>query len=193
MEMTNFTVVRAVLRNNCWSRNLIGLYRFWVISPRNSTSFTRPFLAGQARKAGHETRGLVTMHASAGNGECRKWWVKDADCISIRFLWLSWIFPGGSSCILQLLGVYYSRLQLEELFSSQWDFCKMESLAYITTGVQVIFLLLSSPSLTLPSSPHFPSPQGSWHKEIQRHMSKLRTDKIPTDNDLIMQRERELK
>ena len=39
----NFTVVRAVLRNNYWSHNLIGPYRFCVISPRNSTSFTRPF------------------------------------------------------------------------------------------------------------------------------------------------------
>jgi len=51
MEMTNFIVVS----NNYWSRNLIGLYRFWVISPRNSTSFTRPFLAGRRARAGHET------------------------------------------------------------------------------------------------------------------------------------------
>jgi len=55
MEMTNFTVVSAVLRNNYWSRNLIGPYRFWVISPRNLTSFTRPFLAGRHARAGHET------------------------------------------------------------------------------------------------------------------------------------------
>ena len=54
MEMSNFTVVRAVLRNNYWSRNLIGPYRFWVISPRNSTSFTRPFLSGRRVRAGHK-------------------------------------------------------------------------------------------------------------------------------------------
>ena len=42
LEMPIFSAVREVLRNNYWSRNLIGLYRFWVISPRNST---RPFLA----------------------------------------------------------------------------------------------------------------------------------------------------
>ena len=52
---TNFTVVRNVLRNNYQSRNLIGHYPFWVISPRNSTSFTRPFLAGRRAQAGHET------------------------------------------------------------------------------------------------------------------------------------------
>ena len=46
MEMTNFTVVREVLRNNYWSCNLIGLYRFWVISPGNLTSFTRLFPPG---------------------------------------------------------------------------------------------------------------------------------------------------
>ena len=60
--------------------------------------------------------------------------------------------------------------------------------------------LPSPPPTSLP--PFFPpffsltlllSLQGSWHEEIQRHMSKLLTDKIPTDNDLIMQRERELK
>ena len=50
MEMLNFTVVRVVLCNNYWSRNLIGPYRFWVRSPRNSTSFTRMFLT--KRRAG---------------------------------------------------------------------------------------------------------------------------------------------
>ena len=45
-----------MLRNNYRSRNLIGHYPFWVISPRNSTSFTRPFLAGRRVWAGHETR-----------------------------------------------------------------------------------------------------------------------------------------
>ena len=52
----NFTVVRNVLRNNCRSRNLIGHYLFWVTSPRISTLFTRPFLAGRRVRAGHETR-----------------------------------------------------------------------------------------------------------------------------------------
>ena len=60
MEMSNFTVVRAVLRNDYWSRNLIGPYRFCVISPRNSSSFTRLFLAGRCARAGHETRGYHT-------------------------------------------------------------------------------------------------------------------------------------
>ena len=45
-----------MLRNNYRSRNLIGHYPFWVISPRNSTSFTRPFLAGRRARAGHETK-----------------------------------------------------------------------------------------------------------------------------------------
>ena len=44
-----------MLRNNYQSRNLIGHYPFWVISPRNLTSFTRPFLAGRHAWAGHET------------------------------------------------------------------------------------------------------------------------------------------
>ena len=47
MEMTNFIAIRAVLCNNYWSHNLIGPYRFWAISPRNSTSFTRQFHAGR--------------------------------------------------------------------------------------------------------------------------------------------------
>ena len=33
--------------NNYRTRNLIGHYHVWVISPRNSTSFTRPFLAAK--------------------------------------------------------------------------------------------------------------------------------------------------
>ena len=44
-----------LLRNNYQSRNLIDHYPFWVISSRNSTSFTRPFLAGRRVRAGHET------------------------------------------------------------------------------------------------------------------------------------------
>ena len=53
MEINN--VEREVLRNNYRSRNLIGHYHFWGISPRNSTSFTRPFLAGRRARAGHKT------------------------------------------------------------------------------------------------------------------------------------------
>ena len=52
MEMTNFTSVRAVLRNNYWSRNLIDPYSFCQVL---ATSFTRPFLAGRRARAGHET------------------------------------------------------------------------------------------------------------------------------------------
>ena len=55
-RLTNFTVVRKVLRNNYQSHNLIGHYSFWVISPRNSTLFTRPFLTERCAQAGHETR-----------------------------------------------------------------------------------------------------------------------------------------
>ena len=44
-----------MLRNNYRSHNLIGHYPVWVISPRNSTSFTGPFLAGRLARAGHET------------------------------------------------------------------------------------------------------------------------------------------
>ena len=43
-----------MLRNNYQSRNLIGHYPFWVISPKNLTSFTRSFLAGRRVRAGHE-------------------------------------------------------------------------------------------------------------------------------------------
>ena len=45
-----------MLCNNYRSRNLIGHYPFWVISPRNLTLFTRPFLARRHVRAGHETR-----------------------------------------------------------------------------------------------------------------------------------------
>ena len=53
-----------MLRNNYRSRNLIGHYPFWVISPRNSTSFTRPFLAGRRARAGHETSTLQSDSSS---------------------------------------------------------------------------------------------------------------------------------
>ena len=59
MEMTNFTVVSAVLRNSYWSRNLISPCHFRVISPRNPTSFTKPFLAERRARAGHETNGTL--------------------------------------------------------------------------------------------------------------------------------------
>ena len=48
-----------VLCNNYWSCNLIGPYHFWVISPRNLTLFTRPFLAGKRARGGHETNTIV--------------------------------------------------------------------------------------------------------------------------------------
>ena len=66
--------------NNYRSSNLIGHYPFWVISPRNSTSFTRPFLAGRRARAGHETspkngkikmdslRGRILMNSGQGRG-----------------------------------------------------------------------------------------------------------------------------
>ena len=45
-----------MLCNNYRSHNLIGHYHFWVISPRNTTLFTRQFLAGRRARVGHETR-----------------------------------------------------------------------------------------------------------------------------------------
>ena len=53
---TNFTFVREVLHDNYQSRNPIGPYHILGISPRNSTSFTRPFLAGRYMQAGQKTR-----------------------------------------------------------------------------------------------------------------------------------------
>ena len=55
-RLTNYIVVREVPRNNYRSCNLIGHYLFWVISPRNSTLFTRLFLAGRRMRVGHKTR-----------------------------------------------------------------------------------------------------------------------------------------
>ena len=69
MEMTNFTAVGVVLRKNYLSCNLIGLYRFWVISPRNSTSFTRLFLAGRCARAGHEARSCQRLNPGLLVGE----------------------------------------------------------------------------------------------------------------------------
>ena len=37
---------------NYWFHNLIGVYHFWVISARNSTFFTRSFLARMRARAG---------------------------------------------------------------------------------------------------------------------------------------------
>ena len=39
-----FIVVREVLQNNYRSRNLIGPYHFWEITPRNST-FVHPTIS----------------------------------------------------------------------------------------------------------------------------------------------------
>ena len=50
-----------MLRNNYRSRNLIGHYPFWVISPRNSTLFTKPFLTGRRARAGHKTRPSLAL------------------------------------------------------------------------------------------------------------------------------------
>ena len=38
------TIIRKMVCNNYWSHNVVGPYQFGVISPRNLTSFTRPFL-----------------------------------------------------------------------------------------------------------------------------------------------------
>ena len=57
MEMNKFYCCKGNATNNYRSGNLIGHYPFWVISPRNSTSFTRQFLAGRRARAGHETNG----------------------------------------------------------------------------------------------------------------------------------------
>ena len=61
MEMSKFYCCKECVRNNYQSRNLIGHYPFWVISPRNSTSFTRPFLAGRRAWAGHETKCVPSL------------------------------------------------------------------------------------------------------------------------------------
>ena len=50
MKMNKFYCCKeSATHNNYWSRNLIGHYHIRVISPRNSTLFTRPFLAGGER------------------------------------------------------------------------------------------------------------------------------------------------
>ena len=61
------TVVREVLRNNYLSHNLIGCYHFLVISPRNSTLFTGPFLTGRHARAGLKTS-YQTPSLSCGMG-----------------------------------------------------------------------------------------------------------------------------
>ena len=67
VEIKTFTVVKEVLRNNYQSRNLIDPYDFWIISPRNFTSFTRPFLGSRCALAGHETS-IVLQAIKAGQG-----------------------------------------------------------------------------------------------------------------------------
>ena len=66
MEINKFYRCKESSRNNYRSRNLIGHYPFWVISPGNSTSFTRPFLAGRRARAGHETRGVCGASGASG-------------------------------------------------------------------------------------------------------------------------------
>ena len=77
-------------RNNYQSRNLIGHYPFWVISPRNSTSFTRPFLAGRRAWAGHET---TTAYAEVMiqwvciiTGFAQKVQIKNMECLQ-KVIW----------------------------------------------------------------------------------------------------------
>ena len=50
-----------MLHNHYRSHNLIGHYHTWVVSPRNSTLFTRLFFAGRHTWAGHETRRRLRM------------------------------------------------------------------------------------------------------------------------------------
>ena len=68
---THFTVVRKSLHNNYWFCNLIGLYHFWLMSPRNLISFARPFLAGRCVWAGHETNVLRMFHWATSTGQPR--------------------------------------------------------------------------------------------------------------------------
>ena len=59
MKITNFTSVREVLHNNYWSHNVIDLYHFMGISPRNLTLFTRRFLAGRCTQARYKTMFII--------------------------------------------------------------------------------------------------------------------------------------
>ena len=59
MKITNFTSVREVLHNNYCSHNVIGLYHFMGISPRNLTLFTRRFLAGRCTQARYKTMFII--------------------------------------------------------------------------------------------------------------------------------------
>ena len=65
--MNNYTVVREVLCNKYQSRNLIGHYHFWGISPRYPTMFTRPFLTGRRVRAGHETKYMHGLKEQNGS------------------------------------------------------------------------------------------------------------------------------
>ena len=133
MEMTNFIVVSAVLRNTYWSCNLIGPYRFRVISPRNSTLFNRPFLAGRRARAGHETKDSsphlpVTpvelmrpgidwnVSCTAGDFEwhlglflLREMWFVDCSCKGVCVLQLHfWPYSQVSFLLASHVGVYSS-------------------------------------------------------------------------------------
>ena len=80
-----------MLWSNYWSQNLIGLYHFFGISPRNSTLFTRPFLTRrETTQTGYETSGADTdignvshwlgachLHiyrGRSGGGKVHWWW-----------------------------------------------------------------------------------------------------------------------
>ena len=57
-QLTNVLgfLLRGISHSN---EDLIGSYHFWEISSRNSTSFTRPFLARRCTWAGHETNHVL--------------------------------------------------------------------------------------------------------------------------------------
>ena len=79
---TNFIVVREVLRNNYWSCNLIVPYHFWVITPRNSTLSTRPFLTGRCTRLGLICQTIAGE--GGGGGDWHSWilvleWMHHAD------------------------------------------------------------------------------------------------------------------
>ena len=59
MEMNKFECCYVIISDLA---ACIGLSPFWGISPRNSTSFTRPFLAGRRARGGHETKAPWNCH-----------------------------------------------------------------------------------------------------------------------------------
>ena len=67
VEIKIFTVVREVLCNYYQSHNLIGPHHFWGISPRNSTFYTRPPLAGRHMQDGHKAKFIGQEDNLAGH------------------------------------------------------------------------------------------------------------------------------